>query len=563
MSDPSSNHIISWSAEGRTFTVWQPDLLEVEHLPNTFKHSNFASFVRQLNNYGFRKCHSDRYEFGVEGFEQAKPELLTTLRRHDAPRSKKSSGNEGVDDKDGYGQHAKAAAMSGKSGKSGGLRYGKKKEGTPADGTQSLELGAYGGITSEVEQLKRDRLLLLKEVMRLREVQSTTSEEVRHLAARLQTTEQFQQQMMSFVEAVQQGTGGLNFNSFSAAAAGMGMGSFTSDEVMARTSRAGFPRKRRQMFLSSAPPGDGVELRVGSEPSFGAAAFGNLGSGGDTGFGGGGPGGSGGALGSLTTGGGGGGGGSALKGGALSLQEIDELMPSAPGVGASRPTDDDDALLRQAYGPLSPNPHVPIQLPFGAGDNEKDFPWMDLLIVPNQMQGGGGSSAPGERQQPLQQHHQQQSVLHNIFGGGGAGGGQQLQHLPSAWNQPPSPAPAQSTPLIRSISEDDPPAPQTSSDPARSTKRIADANADANANVVPVLDSSAVSAPPGANSDTFVSSILERGPSLEKQLSLGFLDSMDSADIGEMVRDMQIGGANQQQSDEFARRVDALTNQAE
>ena len=53
--------------------------------------------------------------------------------------------------------------------------------------------------------------------------------------------------------------------------------------------------------------------------------------------------------------------------------------------------------------------------------------------------------------------------------------------------------------------------------------------ADANAN-----------APIPAN-DAFVSSILERGPSLEKQLSLGFLDTMSSAEIGEMVREMQIG----------------------
>ena len=40
---------MSWTADGRTFTVWNPDQMEKEQLPNTFKHSNFASFVRQLS----------------------------------------------------------------------------------------------------------------------------------------------------------------------------------------------------------------------------------------------------------------------------------------------------------------------------------------------------------------------------------------------------------------------------------------------------------------------------------------------------------------------------------
>lgn len=551
MSDPSSNHIISWSAEGRTFTVWQPDLLEVEHLPNTFKHSNFASFVRQLNNYGFRKCHSDRFEFGVEGFEQGKPELLTTLRRHDAPRSRKGGGGGAA----GAGDE-KNAAGKGKVGKGGGGQGGRKKEGTPTDGAHgaSLELGAYGGITSEVEQLKRDRLLLLKEVMRLREVQSSTSDEVRRLSARLQATEQFQQQMMSFVEAVQQGGGGLSsFN-------GMGVGPFTGDEVAARASRGGFPRKRRQMLLSSTPhnnnegvggggggaPGGDVEMRVGAEPSFGGgtSVLGSLESGN---FGG--------KLTGVTVpvvpGGGGGSGGGGERGGLagggapLSLQEIDELMPSSSATlpkvtinsigGGRRVGADDDALAQQQnYGPLSNNPSVPIQLPFGPSENEKDFAWMDLLTTPN-----SGSAAPVD----IQQQQQQQS-------GFGQQSSQALGASTSGWHQPPAPAPVPSSLLIRSMSEDDPPGPE---------------NSDIKVPVAPVLDSSGVTASPGGAGDTFVSSILERGPSLEKQLSLGFLDSMNSAEIGEMVREMQIGGGggatgHQLNQDEIARRVDALTN---
>ena len=59
--------------------------------------------------------------------------------------------------------------------------------------------------------------------------------------------------------------------------------------------------------------------------------------------------------------------------------------------------------------------------------------------------------------------------------------------------------------------------------------------------------------------DNFVNSILQRGPSLEKQLSLGFLDSMNSAGIGEMVREMNIGkGAERVDGDEVAERFQAL-----
>jgi hypothetical protein len=47
---------------------------------------------------------------------------------------------------------------------------------------------------------------------------------------------------------------------------------------------------------------------------------------------------------------------------------------------------------------------------------------------------------------------------------------------------------------------------------------------------------------------------------LEKQLSLGFLDSMNSAEIGEMVRDMNIGNRHEQNpvQDEVAARFAAL-----
>jgi heat shock transcription factor len=210
VSDASSDDVISWNDNGRTFTVWKPDVLESEYLPKTFKHSNFASFVRQLNNYGFRKCHSDRYEFGVEAFERNKPELLTKLKRHDAPRTKRSN----------------PVKKGGKTDASLALQSAQ----------ESLELGAYGGLASEVEQLKRDRLLLLKEVMRLRETQHAQRDEVTRLTNRLEATENFQTQMRHFVQAVHDGE---NIN---AALRESGLAGFDADAALGPRKRRGAPR---------------------------------------------------------------------------------------------------------------------------------------------------------------------------------------------------------------------------------------------------------------------------------------------------------------------------------
>lgn len=54
-------HLISWSEKGSTFVVKDVGKFSRDVLPHYFKHSNFNSFVRQLNLYGFRKMARPEY----------------------------------------------------------------------------------------------------------------------------------------------------------------------------------------------------------------------------------------------------------------------------------------------------------------------------------------------------------------------------------------------------------------------------------------------------------------------------------------------------------------------
>ncbi|XP_078542629.1 heat shock factor protein 1 isoform X1 [Lissotriton helveticus] len=53
--DPETDPLICWSPNGNSFHVFDQGHFAKEVLPKYFKHNNMASFVRQLNMYGFRK----------------------------------------------------------------------------------------------------------------------------------------------------------------------------------------------------------------------------------------------------------------------------------------------------------------------------------------------------------------------------------------------------------------------------------------------------------------------------------------------------------------------------
>ncbi|KAH0972098.1 hypothetical protein GBA52_024254 [Prunus armeniaca] len=86
--DPSTDDVISWNDDGSAFVVWQPAEFARDLLPTLFKHSNFSSFVRQLNTYGFRKVSTSRWEFCNDKFRKGEKDQLCDIRRRKAWASK-------------------------------------------------------------------------------------------------------------------------------------------------------------------------------------------------------------------------------------------------------------------------------------------------------------------------------------------------------------------------------------------------------------------------------------------------------------------------------------------
>jgi osomolarity two-component system response regulator SKN7 len=60
-------NVVSWGPKGDSFVVRDMNEFTKSVLPRIFKHSNFASFVRQLNKYDFHKVKtSDDSQFGEQ-----------------------------------------------------------------------------------------------------------------------------------------------------------------------------------------------------------------------------------------------------------------------------------------------------------------------------------------------------------------------------------------------------------------------------------------------------------------------------------------------------------------
>ena len=91
VNDPTTQHLVGWSAEHKclAFVVYDPVEFAAAVLPRYFKHSNFCSFVHQLNIYGFHKIESSEgYCFQHPNFRINSPHLLRNIQRRKSSHRK-------------------------------------------------------------------------------------------------------------------------------------------------------------------------------------------------------------------------------------------------------------------------------------------------------------------------------------------------------------------------------------------------------------------------------------------------------------------------------------------
>lgn len=106
VNDKMYEHLIHWTGNGSSFTVENVTDFSKEVLPKHFKHNNFASFVRQLNMYGFHKVNkaprgvkmsqeNQIWEFSHPKFQYNRPDLLEEIKRKnvDTDTIKRDSGD--------------------------------------------------------------------------------------------------------------------------------------------------------------------------------------------------------------------------------------------------------------------------------------------------------------------------------------------------------------------------------------------------------------------------------------------------------------------------------------
>lgn len=196
LEEPEYRNIVRWTENGDSFVVIDTNEFTRTILPRHFKHSNFASFVRQLNKYDFHKIRANSgdtsslygdnaWEFKHPDFQLHNKDQIDNIKRK-TTSSRKHAASNGVNNSAG----ASANALT--------------NDGTfPDNHGEFASMQYVARLEHELNDSRAAQEALHKELAALRDVHSTTLHRLNTLQQDHKVTDDVLRQLLMLLQSAQ------------------------------------------------------------------------------------------------------------------------------------------------------------------------------------------------------------------------------------------------------------------------------------------------------------------------------------------------------------------------